>query len=110
MSKILQTLLSEIDGAKHLRILRLEAAQDPMQAGADLVVKIRRGLFRRFQLVCPGLKSFVRGRPSPVTVNHCIAEQTVEPGHCRFAGLEVVLVLKSTEVSGLENVFGELRV
>jgi hypothetical protein len=110
LSEILQTLLSEIDGTQDLRIFGLEAVQDPMQAGTDLVVKVRGWLGRRFQLTCPSLKAFVHGRPPPVTINHSIAQQAVEPGHCRFARLEVVLMLKSAEVCGLENVFGKLSV
>jgi hypothetical protein len=74
LSEILQTLLSEIDGAQDLRILRLEPVYDPMQAGTHLVVKVWRWLGGCLQLMCPGLKSFVRGRPSPVTINHSIAE------------------------------------
>ena len=74
LSEILQTLLSEIDGAQDLGILRLEPVHDPMQAGAHLVVKVWRWLGGCLQLMCPGLKSFVRGRPSPVTINHSIAE------------------------------------
>ena len=109
-SEILQTLLSEIDGAEDLGILRLEPVYDPMQARAHLVVKVWGWLGRGLQLTCPGLKSFIRGLPSPVTIDHRIAEQTVEPGYGRFAWLEVVLVLKSAEVRGLENVFGKLRV
>jgi hypothetical protein len=110
LSEILQPLLSEIDRTQDLRIFRLEALQDPMQAGADLGVKVWGWLYRRLQLTRPSLKSFVRGRPSPVTINHRIAEQAVEPGHGRFAWLELVLVLKGAEVRGLENVFGKLRV
>jgi hypothetical protein len=110
LSEILQTLLSEIDGAQGLGILRLEPVQDPMQAGAHLVVKVWGWLGRGLQLMGSSPESFVRGCPSPVTINHSIAEQAVEPGHGRFAWLEVVLVLKSTQVRGLENVFGKLRV
>jgi hypothetical protein len=110
LREILQPLLSEIDGTQGLRILRLEPVQDPMQAGAHLVVKVWGGLGRGLQLTCPSLKSFVRGRPSPVAINHSVAEQAVKPGDGRFAWLEVVLVLKSAEVRGLENVFGKLRV
>jgi hypothetical protein len=110
LSEILQTLLPEIDGTEDLRILRFEPVYDPMQARAHLVVNVWGGLGRGLQLTCPSLKSFVRGRPSPVTINHSVAEQTVEPGHGRLAWFEVVLVLKSAEVRGLENVFGKLRV
>ena len=110
LSEILQPLLSEIDRTQDLRIFRLEALQDPMQAGADLGVKVWGWLYRRLQLTRPSLKSFARGRPSPVAINHSIPEQSVKPGHCRFAWLEVVLVLKSAEVRRLENVLGKLRV
>ena len=110
LSKILQTLLSEIDATQNLRILRLEPIQDPMQTGADLVVKVWGWLGRRFQLTGPSLKRFVCGRTSPVAINHGIAEQAVEPGHGRLARLEVVLVLKSAEVRSLDNVFGKRSV
>jgi len=110
LSEILQTLLSEIDGTEDLGILRFEPVYDPVQARAHLVVKVWGWLGRGLQLTCPSLKSFVRGRPSPVAINHSVAEQAVEPGHGRFAWFEVVLVLKSAEVRGLENVFGKLRV
>jgi hypothetical protein len=110
LAEILYPLLSQIDGTQDLGILRLEPVQNPMQTGADLIVKVWRWLGRRLQLTYPSLKSLVRGSPSPVAINHSIAEQAVEPGHGRFARLEVVLVLKGAEIRCLENVFGKFRV
>ena len=110
LRKILQTLLSKIDGMQHLRILRLEAVENSMQAGADLVVNVSGWLGCRLQLTCPCLKSFVRRHPPPVTINYSIAKQAEEPAYGRFARLKIIPVLKSTQVRGLQNVLGKLRV
>jgi hypothetical protein len=107
LGEVLHALLSEINGTKGLRVLRFEALEDATKTGADLVLEIRRWLSGGLQLTCPCLKGSFSGSVSPVVVNHSIAEQTVKPGHNRFAGLEVVPVLKGAEICGLEDVFGQ---
>ena len=42
--KVLHTLLSEIDRAKGLRILRFQPLENAMKTGANLVLEIRRWL------------------------------------------------------------------
>jgi hypothetical protein len=42
LSEILHALLSEINGAKGLRVLRFQVLEDAMQTGANLVLHIRR--------------------------------------------------------------------
>jgi hypothetical protein len=106
LGEVLHALLSEINGAKGLRVLRFQTLEDAMQTGADLVLQIRRWLSGDLQLTCPCLKGSFSGSMSPVAVNHSIAEQTVKPGHNRLAGLEVVPVLKGAEICVLEDVFG----
>lgn len=107
LSEFLHALFSQIDGTKNLRVLRFQAVEDGMKTGTDLVLKIRRWLSRTLQLPCPRFKSFVfRNMPS-VAVNHSIPEQTVKPGHSRFAGPEVVPMLNGAQVRALENIFGQ---
>jgi hypothetical protein len=78
-----------------------------MKTGADLVLEIRRWLSGDLPVTFPCLQGSFSGSVSPVAVNHSIAEQTVKPGHHRFAGLEVVPVLYGAEICGLDDVFGE---
>lgn len=110
LREILQTLLAKINGAQDGGIFRLEPVQNPMQAGADLIVNFRGCLSRSLQLASPGLKSFIRGGPSAVSIDDRVAKQAIEPSHGRFARRKVVLVLKSPKVRGLKNIFGELHV
>jgi hypothetical protein len=106
LGEVLHALLSEINGAKDVRVLRFQTIEDAMKTGADLVLEVRRWLSGDLQLTCPCLKGSFFGSVSPITVDHSIAEQTVKPGHNRFTGLEVVAVLKGAEICGLEDVFG----
>src|ERR1700722_11917831 len=96
LGEILHTLLSEINGANGLRVLRFQTVDDAMKTDANLVLEIGRRLSGDLQLTCPCLKGSFFGNVSPVAVNHSITEQTVKPGHNRFAGLEVVPMLKGT--------------
>jgi hypothetical protein len=110
LGEVLHALLPEINGAKGLRVLRFQTLEDAMKTGADLILEVRRWLSGDLQLTCPCLKGSFFGSVSSVAVNHRIAEQTVEPGHHRFAGIKVVPVLKGAEICGLEDVFGQAGV
>jgi hypothetical protein len=78
-----------------------------MKTGADLVLEIGRWLSGDLKFTRPCLKGSFSGSVSPIAVNHSIAEQTVEPGHNRFAGLELVSVLEGAEKCGLEDIFSQ---
>ena len=79
--KVLHALLSEINGAKGLRILRFQPLEDAMKTGANLVLEIRRWLSIDVQFTCPCLEGSFSGSMPPVAVNDGIAEQTIKPGH-----------------------------
>ena len=106
LGEVLHALLSEINGAKDVRVLRFQTIEDAMKTGADLVLEVRRWLSGDLQLTGPCLQGSFPGSVSPVAVNHSIAEQTVKPGHNRLAGLEVVPVLKGAEICVLEDILG----
>ena len=79
--KVLHALLSKVNGAKGLRILRFQAIEDAMKTGANFVLELRRWLSIDFQFTCPCLEGSFSGNMSPVAVNDGIAEQTIKPGH-----------------------------
>lgn len=110
LGEVLHALLSEINRAENLRVLRFEAVEDAMKAATDLVLEVKGRLSRALQLTYPSLKRFVFGGLPPVAINHCIAQQSVEPGHSRLAGFEIVPVFNRTEICGLQDVFGERNV
>lgn len=105
LGEVLHSLLSEINGAKRLGVLRLQATEDAIKASADLVPEIRRRLGKSLQLMRPCRKRSFPGGMAPVAVNHRIPEQAVKPGDGRFIGLKVIPVLKGAKVGSLENVF-----
>lgn len=75
-----------------------------MEAGTDFVLEVGGGLSRDLQLPRPCLKSFVPGSLSAISIDDGVTEQTIEPCNSRFVRLEVVPVLKGTQIRSLKNV------
>jgi hypothetical protein len=105
--EILHALLFEINGTEDRDVLRFQTVENALKAAANLVLKFRGWLSRGLQFARPCFECPIFGNVSPITVYHCVAQQTVEPSHSRFAGLEVVLMLKGAQICGLEDVFGQ---
>lgn len=108
--KIRRVLLLQIDRADRFRVLRLQPVHDAFKATAYLVLDVRSWLGNPFQLARPRLQSPLFRALPPGAVNRSIAQQPVEPGHSRFAALEVVAVLKRAKICGLENILGQPRI
>jgi hypothetical protein len=103
---ILHALLSNINSAKDFGVLRLQTVQNFMKASAHSVLGFRRFLAGGFQLTRPCFECSVPRSVPPITINHGITEQAVEPSHRRFVRAEIIPMLKRAEIGGLQNVLG----
>lgn len=105
LRKVLYALLSNIDSTKNLRVFRFESFKHASKALANLILSFSRWLSRNLQFAFPGCQSFLFGSVPSIVINYCISEQAVEPCHGRLVWLEVIPVLKRTQVRTLQNVF-----
>jgi hypothetical protein len=105
IGKLLNSLLSKINRTKDFGILRLQAFNNAVKAGACFLLLCGRRLNRRFQFKSPGLQGFAFRCVAPVAVDHRIPQQPIEPGQYRFLCFEIVLVLEGSKIGSLQNVF-----